>query len=39
MPKTWKRIEELFDAASLEAPELRAQFLYEACPDDAEPSP
>ncbi len=36
MPKTWKRIEELFDAASLQAPELRAQFLEEACPDDAE---
>jgi eukaryotic-like serine/threonine-protein kinase len=36
MPKTWKRIEELFDAASLQAPELRSQFLEEACPDDAE---
>jgi len=36
MPESWKRIEELFDAASLEAPELRAQFLEEACPDDAE---
>src|SRR5450755_1069767 len=36
MPRTWKRIEELFDAASLQAPELRTQFLEEACPDDAE---
>jgi eukaryotic-like serine/threonine-protein kinase len=36
MPKTWKRIEELFDAASLQAPELRGQFLEEACPEDAE---
>ena len=36
MPKTWKRIEELFDAASLQAPELRTKFLEEACPDDAE---
>jgi serine/threonine protein kinase len=36
MPKIWKRIEELFDAASLQAPERRAQFLEEACPDDAE---
>jgi serine/threonine protein kinase len=36
MPKTWKRIEKLFDAASLQAPELRTQFLEEACPDHAE---
>jgi len=36
MPKTWKRIEELFDAASLQAHEVRTQFLEEACPDDAE---
>ena len=36
MPETWKRIEELFDAASLEPPELRFQFLEQACPDDAE---
>jgi serine/threonine protein kinase len=36
MPKTWKRIEELFDAALPQAPEYRAQFLEKACPDDAE---
>ena len=36
MPKTWKRIEELFDVGSLQPPELRAQFLKEACPDDAD---
>ncbi|MFL6463173.1 MAG: serine/threonine-protein kinase, partial [Bryobacteraceae bacterium] len=36
MPKTWKRIDELFDAALPQRPERRAQFLEEVCPDDAE---
>lgn len=36
MPANWKRIEELFEAALPHAPERRAQFLEEVCPDDAE---
>lgn len=36
MPENWKRVEELFEAASPHPPERRAQFLEEACPDDAE---
>ena len=33
--ETWKRVEELFEAAVAEPPESRAQFLERACPDDA----
>jgi len=36
VPANWKRIEELFEAALPHPPEQRAQFLEEACPDDAE---
>jgi eukaryotic-like serine/threonine-protein kinase len=34
--ETWKRVEELFQAAVAEPPESRAQFLETACPDDPE---
>lgn len=34
--ETWKRVEELFEAAVAEPPESREQFLQIACPDDAE---
>ncbi|MBV8810051.1 MAG: protein kinase, partial [Acidobacteriaceae bacterium] len=36
MPNSWKRIEELFEAALPVAPEQRAQFLAQICPDNAE---
>src|SRR5690349_14133852 len=34
--ETWKRVEELFEAALREPPERRDQFLQEACPNDPE---
>jgi hypothetical protein len=34
--ETWKRVEELFEAAAAEPPESREQFLETACPDDPE---
>src|SRR5579885_1726384 len=36
MRENWKRIEELFEAALPHPPERRAQFLEEACPENAE---
>jgi len=35
-PERWKRIQELFDAAIELAPDRRAPYLNEACPDDPE---
>ena len=32
--ETWKRVEELFEAALAEPPETRQQFLENSCPDD-----
>ena len=32
----WKKIDELFQAALVEAPEKRAEFLNRVCPDDAQ---
>src|SRR5689334_6058166 len=32
--QTWKRIEELFEAALAQPAQQRAQFLEQACPDD-----
>jgi serine/threonine protein kinase len=34
-PETWKRVEELFEAAKAESPALREQFLQNACPDSS----
>jgi serine/threonine protein kinase/Tol biopolymer transport system component len=36
MRENWKRIEELFEGALPHSPERRAQFLEQACPEDAE---
>ncbi|MGA7411205.1 MAG: hypothetical protein WBW33_12010 [Bryobacteraceae bacterium] len=35
-PEKWKQVEELFEAAQQRPADQRAEFLRQACPDDAE---